>query len=405
MSDVAAFLRESRRLARQNRDHLDQLLSQAQAAALRLAAHVAEPSDLDLIEELNVRDEELRAVADELREQVESMRHAATLLERERSKYLSLFVDAPEAYLVTNLGGVIEEANLAASGLFRAEPGGLAGRPLVSYVARRDTRAFRRLLHELLDARPAPQEPLRAVLRMRPRGQAVFVVSVSVVAVMNDGGSAVALRWVLRDASRSEAKESRETALEELAAMLVDDLRRGLEPIVLWSRLLQTEPLSEDDRRLALQTIERCAASQGSRLDDLSEFSRLPAEPRPAADEADLPASVREVLDALGPERGRIELREVGLAGPPRVRGPSLGRSIALFLGRALDGSPRDELVTVTVRAGAEELSLAVNPPEGARVPEGWAIRTAIATRLAERCGARVVLGETSPAVTLRWPT
>ena len=116
----------------ENGEQLVRLAEQRDAAARRLnRLQQSTATPLELVEELRVRDEELRATVDELAEQLDSVRHAASLLERERAKYVDLFEHAPDAYVVTNLAGVIEEANTAASALFRAEAAFLRGRSLV----------------------------------------------------------------------------------------------------------------------------------------------------------------------------------------------------------------------------------------------------------------------------------
>src|SRR5580698_1035831 len=134
--DVTMFLRELRRSTRHNTEQLEHLAANRVAAANRLAwlrEKPTVPDSSDLIDEMTLRDEELRSTTDELREQIDSLRRASALLERERSKYIDLFEQAPDAYIVTNMAGVIDEANLAAAALFRAEPSFLGGRTLITF--------------------------------------------------------------------------------------------------------------------------------------------------------------------------------------------------------------------------------------------------------------------------------
>jgi len=170
--DVTLFLRELRRFTRHNTEQLEHLAASRVAAANRLAGLREKPTyaeATDLIDEMTLRDEELRSTTDELREQIDSLRRASALLERERCKYIDLFEHAPDAYIVTNLAGVIDEANVAAGTLFRAEPSFLSGRPLITFVARQDTRSFRFFLQQLQSPDPVGAlSPARAVLRMRP---------------------------------------------------------------------------------------------------------------------------------------------------------------------------------------------------------------------------------------------
>src|SRR4051812_31565034 len=67
------------------------------------------------VEELHVADEELRQQNDELIAHREA-------LESERYRYVDLFEFAPDGYLVTDLFGVVREANRAAGSLLNIEP-------------------------------------------------------------------------------------------------------------------------------------------------------------------------------------------------------------------------------------------------------------------------------------------
>ncbi|HEX4445399.1 MAG TPA: PAS domain-containing protein [Polyangiaceae bacterium] len=412
--EVSTFLREARRLARQNSEHLETLASQRAAAAKRLASFANAPSEqLNLIEELTVRDEELRAVTDELREQVEAMKRAAALLERERSKYIQLFAHAPDAYIVTNLAGVIDEANIAAAGLFRTEPSLLANRGLITFVARQDTRTFRSFLQRLQTADPARAEgPHRAVLRMRPRGQAVFVVSLRVSVVSSDNGRPLALRWVLRDVDPDETEAGRGAGIAALAETLADDLRGPLGPIAAWVQSLRDwGDLDEEARAFALRSIEKSASLQQSKLDHLAELAQAHAAPPAPDDESESSDVVEDARRAIakltaGDASGdppRIALRCKVATGEARVPGPNAFRSIELFLQRAIEGTPRMEPIEVTVAQEGRDVVLDVHAPEGARVPDNWEVRTATATRNVERGGGRVVLHVASPTARLRW--
>ena len=56
--------------------------------------------------------------------------------------YCELFELAPEAYLVTNGDGVIQEANHAAAALLGGPRELLGGRPLIGFVAERERSAW-----------------------------------------------------------------------------------------------------------------------------------------------------------------------------------------------------------------------------------------------------------------------
>jgi PAS domain-containing protein len=205
VTDVTSFLREIRRSLRDGAEQLEELHQHCDAVARRLQGmreNLANVRAEDVLEEMHVRDEVLRATAKELSLQLELARQAVAMLETERAKYLDLFDQSPEAYLVTDMGGVIEEANAAAGSLFRTQTSFLKGRSLITFVARQDTRAFRSFLDRIPE--PTGAEPARAALRMRPRGQPAFVTSVWARAITSGAERPRAIRWSLRPFDLSE---------------------------------------------------------------------------------------------------------------------------------------------------------------------------------------------------------
>ena len=406
-TDIATFLREMRRATRHGAEQLEELTEQRHAAARRFERlQRASELSFELVEEMKVRDEELRATADELGQQLDSVRHAAALLERERSKYMDLFEHAPDAYIVTNLAGTIEEANVAAGILFDAEARFLRGRSMITFVARGDTDTFRSLLRRLqtLDQSSA-RDTVRAVLRMRPRGQPVFVAFAHVGILCGANDRPLALRWVLRrfdvdeevDAERSGTREE----LADFAGSLAEDLRAPLVPIIEWARCLREwDVCDEEERRKALGWIERSAQSQQAKLDELAEFARAYRE-GPEAEVTDVVEIAERAARAEG-EWSRIVLRCETAPGPVHVVASGLARAVELFLQRALDGTPRQVSVELRVRAHGSEASLDVVAPDGAGIPDGWTVRTATATRIIERSGGRVMLADGSPSARVR---
>ncbi len=97
-------------------------------------------------EELLAAVEELRVAVEELRNQNEELATAHLEVEAERRRYHELFDLAPDAYLVTNLAGIIDEANLSASRLLGVAREFLIGKALAAYIATDDRVRFRSLL-------------------------------------------------------------------------------------------------------------------------------------------------------------------------------------------------------------------------------------------------------------------
>jgi PAS domain-containing protein len=394
--EVALLLRAARDTQSRAKCTLDEVHRLRTNAAARIA-EVGRTADVQ--HELLLRDEELAATLDELREQIHVLHRASSLLQEQRAKYLDLFENAPDAYLVTDLRGVLQEASVSAGALFCVEPSFLCNRPLISFVARQDTRAFRHLVEDL----PAESRGARTVtLRMRPRGQPVFVVSARAKCLRNDEGRPLALGWLLRRSGATAQGNEVGLARAELARSLTHDLGRQLTTIAGWARLLREDPVgSESDRAKALRWIGETAVAHQRVLDDLLELAELDENPTPhlaRVDLTELQALVRSALASMGRDNPRLlALGELGgiFVNLDRARFP---RAFEILLRRAIEGcpfGPAAVLVGVSVTPG--ELTLRIEPPKEAHVPAGWAVRVAIASTIIRSSGCRLILDATSP--------
>lgn len=183
--------------------------------AQRLLSQLAEPvADAESAEELNALLEELNVAEEELRQQNEELYAARDLLEQERQHYRDLFELAPDGYLVTDTLGVVREANRAAAALLAVAPDRLVGKPLASFVALPDRRAFRRELLPLGE----PRRTLGWDVRLQPRGGQPFYAALTVAFVLDRTGKPTALRWQVRDAGerrRADEMRARNAELEQ----------------------------------------------------------------------------------------------------------------------------------------------------------------------------------------------
>ena len=71
-------------------------------------------------EELQVAHEELHQQNEQLQQQNQELMVALETAQLQRQRYLDLFEQAPDGYLVTNIAGTISEANRAAAKLLTA---------------------------------------------------------------------------------------------------------------------------------------------------------------------------------------------------------------------------------------------------------------------------------------------
>jgi PAS domain S-box-containing protein len=151
--------------------------------------HAASPNDADShLQELKIGLEELRVMADEIRRQNDE-------LAAERQRYAELFNFAPDAYLLTDVHGVIREANRASLQLLglTAEP---SRKPLPLFVPDEERAAFRRRL-TMMAAGVEPM-PRHWSGQLAGRGAGPFCVHFSVNAVPDAQGRPKQLCWLIR---------------------------------------------------------------------------------------------------------------------------------------------------------------------------------------------------------------
>ena len=72
----------------------------------------------------------------------EELQGQAALLERENERYAEFFEYAPDAYLITDAGGSVREANQALLELLGAARDDVVGKPLSDYIVDEDRVAF-----------------------------------------------------------------------------------------------------------------------------------------------------------------------------------------------------------------------------------------------------------------------
>jgi len=285
--------------------------AEVRASRLRLD-EMGQSSDTDMrlrtaLHELEVEQEELRVAEEELREQVDELQRVADRAAVDRERYQQLFEDAMDAHLVTDLFGVVREANATAIRLLGMEAPYMRGRPLVSFCAWQDRITLRGTISTLGKAEPGAYA--EEVLSFTPKRAGGFM------AVVRGGPSTVAGRliWTLRpleehpgekrsssgiyprftsnaEATRGEldARELLERerrireqfersarAKERFLAVLAHDLRGPLNAVLGWTQFLQREVLGEKARARAYDTIERSARSQLALIEEILDISRL----------------------------------------------------------------------------------------------------------------------------------
>jgi PAS domain S-box-containing protein len=182
------------------RSHLEQLRRQARTIPTPEQEHLEEA-----LEQLSVALDEILVAETTVRQQNEELSAMQALLDAERRRYRELFDFAPEAYVVTDLDGSIEELNRAATSMLGWRQKGLVGKPLTSYVDPSERREFRQRLTELATVSRIADWPVR----LRTASGGSVQASVTVDAVRESERSVASLRWLIRDAGKDTAERQR----------------------------------------------------------------------------------------------------------------------------------------------------------------------------------------------------
>ncbi|MBC7968818.1 MAG: PAS domain-containing sensor histidine kinase [Verrucomicrobia bacterium] len=192
---------------------------------IEILAHNAEEF-LNQPELLSTVMEELAVVLEEVEQQYEEVLLTRQTLESQRQRYQELFDFAPDGYLVTDVNGVIQEANHSAASLFGMLQAFLVNKPLVILVADADRRAFRTYFSRL---EAAPQQR-NWDFRFKSRQGGVFPAVITTSAMRTAQGELTGWRWLVRDIT-----ELKQAVADQKAAATqteLDDLRSNFIQVV-----------------------------------------------------------------------------------------------------------------------------------------------------------------------------
>jgi PAS domain S-box-containing protein len=178
---------------------------------------------IDTLEELRLALEELHVAEEDLRLQNEQLISMQQALEAEQCRYKDLFEFAPDAYLVTDVYGVIQEANSAAATLLGLKASLLVGKPLASFLPEDQRCAFRAMLNLL----PTINRVQERELTLRRRDQTNFEAALTVATMRSSLGSVTGLRWLVRDITERKQGEVqlRQVQLQNLQLIEADRLK------------------------------------------------------------------------------------------------------------------------------------------------------------------------------------
>jgi two-component system, cell cycle sensor histidine kinase and response regulator CckA len=168
-----------------------------------------EPNALqnEAITEFSITLEELHVTTEELQAQNEELLNSRQALELERQRYQELFDFAPDGYLVTDVQGVIQQANRAATEMLNLDQNLMVGKPLIVFVDKVDQTVFHTQLDEMIQR---GHSLINWELNLKPRDKPPFPVSFSVSTIYYvSNGQLGGFRWLLRDLSQRRQNEQK----------------------------------------------------------------------------------------------------------------------------------------------------------------------------------------------------
>ncbi|MEH2424160.1 MAG: PAS domain S-box protein [Nostoc sp.] len=146
----------------------------------------------------------VQLAAEELYQQNEELVQTRNWLEAERQHYQDLFEFAPDAYLVTNTEGIIQEANHTAAKLLNVSKQFLVGKPMINFVPLQERQQVRSELIQLSQSDKVKE----LLVRFQQRYGEFFDAALTVAVVRNHQDKAISLRWLLRDITERQHLES-----------------------------------------------------------------------------------------------------------------------------------------------------------------------------------------------------
>ena len=226
----------------------------------------------------------------ELEAQNQQLQNTQLLLEDSLNRYADLYDHAPVAYISMDKNGCIKRLNLLAAELLGCDRNAVIGIPLAPWIAHSYIRHF----FDHLRNCNVGGDRIVAELSMTVKGKGQRWVQFTSVRSKHELGSDAALirtalvdvteRKQLEDerqallfcesAARAEA-ENLNQAKDQFLAALSHELRTPIQSVLMWTQMLRSRKLSDNDVRIGLSTIEQSVRNQSNLINSMLDASKM----------------------------------------------------------------------------------------------------------------------------------
>ncbi len=187
---------------------------------------------------LSAAAEELRVAGEELFEQNKELASAREQAAKEEARYRALFEFAPDGYIVTDMQGIIIEANRVAVQMLRQPYPYLIGKPLSGYIDHHVIRDFMKIISGMSE-----QQSLREwETRFTPIQGMLVDVSIDAMTENDLLGEPVRIRWMIRDITEQKRMQKLLFDTEVRLRTIFDATNVGILLLDLKGSILESNP-------------------------------------------------------------------------------------------------------------------------------------------------------------------
>lgn len=148
-----------------------------------------------VVEELQSAVEELAVVHEKLCAQNEELVKFRAAVDFQRSKYSELFQSAPDGYVVTDLCGVVTEANRAFANMVDMPIERIVGKPLETFIAEKWRDHLRQRIEDLSSPSTKAEWHVKIQSRLKPN----FTAAIRMNLIWNQQEHLSGIRWLFRE--------------------------------------------------------------------------------------------------------------------------------------------------------------------------------------------------------------